>query len=171
MTQYVELFEKVISENNVGEEFGDFVNVSDCLEEDGSIYVSFQSNAETITDGEIAKLMNEMEGYFVCHDFMPAESIISHVDEGVKVTVRMERIKLAEYDFSEAQAYLSGKVGGPDTMYHYCTDALTSLWEIHKHTNDLFDDKARMFDNVAATLKLCMNVFEKIKDKRDNENY
>lgn len=169
MTTSVELFERVIADNFVGEKIGELVNVSDCLDEDGGVYVAFQSDKETITNGEIAELMNEMEGYFVCHDFIPAECTISHTKEGVKATVRMVRIELAEYDFSEAQKYLSEKVGGPDTMREYCVDALSRLWEIHNHTNDLFDDKAKLFDGVASTLKLCINVFEKIKVKHDND--
>lgn len=163
-----ELFEKVISDNFIGEEFGELVNVSDCLDDDGGVYVSFQSECAAITYGEIAKLMNEMEGCFVTHDFIPADCTISHNEKGEKVSVRMERIKLAEYDFSEAQKYLSTKVGGPDTMREYCADALARLWEIHNHTSNLFEDKTNLFDGVASTLKLCMELFEKIKDKNDD---
>lgn len=161
-----ELFKKKISDEEVGNEIGgELVNVEDCLEEEGAVYLDFQTQENMVSSDDIEGLKKELIEAFEEHGLVPTFHTVTHLEQGQKIIVRMASVTLAEYDFSEAQKYLNSKVGGPDTVANYCSDALERLWRIHNHCSEYMDNKEREFDEIASTLSICKKVFDKISYK------
>ena len=159
-----ELFKQKIAEQEIGDEFGELVSVSDCVEYEDACYLTFETDNACVHSDDVENLEMELQEVFLEDGFVPSEHNVSCKDGKMQLTIRMAGVHPVEYDFCGAQKYFSKHLS-PETISTYCTRSLSDLWGLHQHVNYMFDDVQKQFDGVAATLRICKEVFDSVTPK------